>query len=169
MAPPSADLAERNGTAETFSAHQFSLALSDEASSGTGSSQTALRLVNYTAPNRLLVVQGKSSALISPKSVARALAQYTDITGGATPWVRSGSEFIRTESLADFESRQGTKSIPGTVTEVAIVRSLYLVKFQFTITTKNTTAASGQSVSGITEHGILRVLKINGAKAPPIN
>jgi len=172
-APQSANLAVRNGTAETFSAHQFTLRLFSSSVTGKDAAQTETRVVAYTAPDRMLVYRATPTlhllGSLRPHAIVVAVAQYAAVTSGSTNWVRSGSHFTRTESLPAYEVRQGDKnSPPGTVTEAAVVRSGYLVAVVLHLKVDSQTDANGQkSVSG-SVFETLRVVRINGATAPAV-
>jgi hypothetical protein len=173
MAPNSADLAVHNGTAETFSAHQFSLQLADTTSSARGAAQSSVRLVDYAAPDHMGVYRaGPRSQLLgslNPRAITTALEQYLAITAGPTNWIRHGSNFHRTESLQDYAAVQNEKTAAsGTVAETAIVRGGYLIAVVLTLRVKSQTDEAGQTVAGGTARETLHLLRINGVRTPAV-
>jgi hypothetical protein len=174
MAPNSADLAVHNGTDETFSAHQFSIQLTDTEANGQGTAQSSVRVIVYTAPNRLVVYRASPKlhllGSVHGAALVTAINEYAAITGGSTGWVRHGSHFDRTESLAAYAQRLGQKAAAtGTVAETAVVRSGYLVADSLILHIKSASGPNGQTAAGGTAQETLHVLRINGAKAPAIN
>jgi hypothetical protein len=170
-APKSADLAVHNGTAETLSARQFSLNLFSASRTGQNAAQTETRVIDYSAPDRMVVYRATPAlhllGSLHPDAIEMAIAQYTAVTAGSTHWARNGSHFDRTESLSAYEARQGGKDAPpGTVTEQAVVRGGYLVAVILNLKVESITDANGQKTVGGTVKEILHFLRINGAKAP---
>jgi hypothetical protein len=177
MSPNSANLTVQNGTAETFSASQFSIQLTETitiaggAQNGQGGAQSEVRVIDFTAPDRLVVVR------VSPKLrrsfhgqiVRTTILQYAALTSGGPDWIRQGSHFVRTQSLQSFAAGQGQKtSASGAVTEAAVVRNGYLVATDFTLHVKSQTA-NGQTAPGGTSHETLHLLRVNGGQAPAVN
>jgi hypothetical protein len=174
MAPNSADLAVHNGTDETFSAQQFSIQLTDTEANAHGTAQSSVRVIDYTAPNRLVVYRASPKlhllGSVHGAALVTAINEYAAITGGSTGWVRHGSHFDRTETLAAYAQRLGQKAAAaGTVAETAVVRSGYLVADSLILHIKSATGPNGQTTAGGTAQETLHVLRINGAKAPAIN
>src|SRR5580704_2843878 len=102
MAPNSADLAVHNGTDETFSAHQFSIQLTDTQSNGQGATRSEVRVVDFSTPDRLVVYRASPKlhflGSLHGGAVVTAIDQYTAITGGSSGWTRNGSRVGRTET-----------------------------------------------------------------------
>jgi hypothetical protein len=174
MSPNSADLAVHNGTDETFSAQQFSIQLTDTQANSQGTAQSSVRVIEFTAPNRLQVFQASPKlhllGSVHGRALVTAITEYAAITGGSTGWVRHGSHFDRSESLTAYAQRLGQKSVAtGTVAETAVVRSGYLVADVLTLHIKSATGPNGPTAVGGTAQETLHVLRINGAKAPAVN
>jgi hypothetical protein len=186
--PDSSSLVVQNATGETFGypdgASSFSMHLTASASSNFGSPGTPItqvRLVHFVGPDRMAVyqvgAQPKPVAVLDQPAIDCALRAYTAMVGGATPWAgngsatSSGSTFRRTEGLGAFAARvpqaAGTVCAPqstvvrGTVSEVATVRSGYLVTLRLTIVVPPQTFNGGTVAAGI-EGETLQLLQING-------
>ncbi len=173
MAPNSADLAVHNGTDETFSAHQFSIQLTDTQSDGRGTTQSEVRVVDFSTPDRLVVYRASPKlhllGSLHGGAVATAISQYAAITGGTSGWTRHGSHFDRTETLQAYVGRLNQRTAAtGTVAETAVVRDGYLVVDILTLHVNSATGPNGQTAAGGTAQEILHVLRINGAKAPAV-
>ena len=173
MAPNSADLAVHNGTDETFSAHQFSIQLTDTQSDAQGATRSEVRVVDFSAPDRLVVYRASPKlhllGSLHDGAVVTAIGQYAAITGGTSGWTRHGSHFDRTESLQAYVGRLNQKTAAtGTVAETAVVRGGYLVADILTLHVNSATGPNGQTAAGGTAQEILHVLRINGAKAPAV-
>ena len=174
QAPNSADLAVHNGTDETFSSQQFTIELTDIRSSGAGTTQSNVRLIDYTGPNTILVYSLAPSrhlvATVHGGGVVTAINQYAALTGGSTGWVRHGSHFDRSESIQAYAIRLKQKTVTtGTVAETAVVRDGYLVADNLVLHINSARLSSGQIAEGGTAQEILHVVRINGAKAPAVS
>ena len=174
MSPNSADLAVHNGTDETFSAHQFSIQLTDTQAGTSGKTQSSVRVIDFNAPNHLQVYRASPQlhllGSVHGGAVVTAINEYAAVTGGSSGWVRHGSHFDRTETLAAYALRLGQKTVAnGTVAETAVVRSGYLVADVLVLRIKNATGPNGQTAVGGTAQETLHLLRINGAKAPAVN
>ena len=173
MAPNSADLAVHNGTDETFSAHQFSIQLTDTQSNGQGATRSEVRVVDFSIPDRLVVYRASPKlhflGSLHGGAVVTAIDQYAAITGGSSGWIRHGSHFDRTETLRAYVGRLNQRTAAtGTVAETAVVRDGYLVADILTLHVNSATGPGGQTAAGGTAQEILHVLRINGAKAPAV-
>ena len=174
QAPNSADLAVHNGTDETFSSNQFTIQLTDIRSSGSGTAQSSVRLIDYNGPNTILVYTLDPTrhlvATVHGGGVVTAISQYAALTGGSTGWVRHGSHFDRSESIQAYAARLNQKTVTtGTVAETAVVRDGYLVADDLVLHINSAQLSNGQTAQGGTAQEILHVLRINGAKAPAVS
>jgi hypothetical protein len=183
-APSGATLAVQSGSAQTFGtptgSTSFAMDLVNTISTG-GSKGTIsqVRQVDYRPPSRMTVYQetGSSSKLIavlSPAAAACSLSTYTAIVGGSTPWTPSGTNFVRTETLAAYDARvpaaTATTCVPrastvqGTVNERAAVRGGFLVGVRLTVTVPPQKLQNGQTATNGVENQALVFLQINGTK-----
>jgi hypothetical protein len=166
--PSLADLAVRNGAAETFSTHQFTMRITLNESTGQGASRSEVQVIDYTAPDQLLVTQANQrlhyAGARHRAEIDKALQEYIGVTGGPVKWHHDGSGFSRTEQLGEFVSRQGNKpSAQGTVQERAVVQGGYLTSVALHVTTKAETESNGETLEGVQELETLQLLKIDGA------
>jgi hypothetical protein len=183
-APSGATLTVQNGSARTFGTPTgsipFAMDLVNTISAG-GSKGTVsqVRQVDYKPPARMTVYQiaGSNSKLIgvlSPSAIACSLSTYTAIVGGSTPWTKSGTAYVRTETLEDYDARvpaaTATTCVPrsstvlGTVTERAAVRADYLVGVRLTVVVPPQTLTNGQQAATGVENQALVLLEINGTR-----
>jgi hypothetical protein len=183
-APSGATLTVQNGSDRTFGnptgSTPFALDLLNTVSSGEPNGTVSqVRQVDYVPPDRMTVYQevGSRSKLIgtlSPSAIACSLSTYTSIVGGSTPWTPSGTAFVRTETLADYNARvpqasaiscaPRPTSVQGQVKERATVREGYLVAVRLTVAVPPQKLASGQQVAAGTENQALVMLEINGTR-----
>jgi hypothetical protein len=160
-APASANVTVQNGTTETF-AYSPQFLLEQVVTTSTlrsGPALSATRLLTYNAPDHLTIYQTQPTTrtlkLHSSADVQQILGQYVAITAGSTPWVNHGSRFTRTESLQPFFHRvTGKPSLPGKVTETAIVRGGYLVYIHLL---EITTGAGPQIRVSTETYAVLRI------------
>ena len=177
-APPSAVLTVQNGTAETFGtplgSQPFSMDLTISVSSGPGGGQLSqVRLVIYAPPAHMAVYQTHPTLTLLGNlrrdAIEADLASYAAVTGGATPWVRHGSRFERTESLTAFTLRvHNSSGARGTVDETAIVRGDYLVYLHVGEVVPAQTLSTGQSITVERFAETFRLLRVDGSAAPAI-
>ena len=181
-APSGATLAVQNGSARTFGtptgSTSFVMDLVNTISAG-GSKGTIsqVRQVVYRPPARMRVYQetGSSStlrAVLSPAAAACTLSTYTAIVGGSTPWTPSGTNFVRTETLAAFDARvpaaTATTCVPrattvqGTVKERAALRSGFLVGVRLIVVVPPQKLQNGQAAASGVENQALVFLQIDG-------
>ena len=182
--PSGATLAVQNGSARTFGtptgSTSFALDLVNTISAG-GSKGTIsqVRQVDYKPPARMRVYQetGSSStlkAVLSPVAAACTLSTYAAIVGGSTPWTPSGTNFVRTETLAAYDARvpapTATTCVPrattvqGTVKERAAVRGGFLVGVRLIVVVPPQKLQNGHTAVGGVENQALVFLQINGTK-----
>jgi hypothetical protein len=133
-APASANVTVQNGTTETFaySRHFLLEQVVTESTLRSGPALSATRLVTYDSPDHLTIYQTQPTTrtlkLNDVADTQSILSQYVAITAGSAPWVNHGSRFTRTELLQPFFHRVTDKpSLPGKVTETAILRGGYVV------------------------------------------
>ena len=189
--PDSSSLVVQNAAGETFGypdgASSFSMHLIETAAASTGSATTfnQVRLVNFSGPDRMAVYQTgaqlKLLAVLDQPAIDCALSAYTAMVGGTEPWAFSGTStkagsvgsiYRRTETLSVYSSRvpRGTGSVcapqtdvvRGTVFELAIVRSRFLVSLRTAIVVPPQTAAGGTVAAHGVVGEILQLLQING-------
>jgi hypothetical protein len=99
--PDSSSLVVQNATGETFGypdgASSFSMHLIETAaaSTGSGTTYTQVRLVNFSGPDRMAVYATgaplKLLAVLDQPAIECARRAYTAMAGGATPWAFSGT------------------------------------------------------------------------------
>jgi hypothetical protein len=189
--PDSSSLVVQNATGETFGypdgASSFSMHLIETAAAGTRSATTytQVRLVNFSGPDRMAVygtgAPPKLLAVLDQPAIDCVRRAYTAMVGGGAPWVFSGTSakagsagsiYRRTESLAAYSSRvpratssvcaPQTNVVRGTVDELAIVRSGFLVSLRTTIVVPPQTVAGGTLAAPGVVGEILQLLQING-------
>lgn len=189
--PDSSSLVVQNATGETFGypdgASSFSMHFIETAAAGTGSATTftQVRLVNFSGPGRMAVyesgAQRKLLAVLDQPAIDCALRAYTAMVGGSTPWAFSGTSttagsagsiYRRTEILSAYSSRvpratgsvcaPQTDVVRGTVHELAIVRSGFLIRLRTAIVVPPQTVAGGTLAAHGVVGEILELLQING-------
>jgi hypothetical protein len=182
-APDSSTLVVQNAAGETFGypdgASSFSMHLISSVSTGPGGGGVSqVRLVNFNGPDRIAVYQTGAqlrllAVLTQQSAISCVLNAYAAMVGGTTPWAGTGtpSLYRRTETLAAYSSRvphqSGTLCVPqpalvsGSVSELATVRSGYLVSLQLYIAVPTQTLR-GTTITGGVEGEALRLLQING-------
>jgi hypothetical protein len=189
--PDSSSLVVQNATGETFGypdgASSFSMHLIETAAASTGAATTytQVRLVNFSGPGRMAVYGSgappKLLAVLDQPAIDCARRAYTAMVGGATPWAFSGTStkagsagsiYRRTESLAAYSSRvpratssvcaPQTNVVRGTVYELAIVRSGFLVSLRTAIVVPPQTVGGGTLAAHGVVGEILQLLQING-------
>ena len=189
--PDSSSLVVQNAAGETFGypdgASSFSMHLIETAAAGTRSATTytQVRLVNFSGPDRMAVYQTgaqlKLLAVLDQPAIDCVRRAYTAMVGGGAPWVFSGTSakagstgsiYRRTESLAAYSSRvpratssacaPQTNVVRGTVDELAIVRSGFLVSLRTTIVVPPQTVAGNTLAAPGVVSEILELLQING-------
>jgi hypothetical protein len=183
-APSGATLTVQNGSTRTFGTPTGSIPFAMDlvntiSAGGTQGTISQVRQVDYKPPARMTVYQesGSSSKLIAvltPSAIACSLSTYTAVVGGPTPWTKSGSAYVRTETLEDYDARvpaaTGTACVPrtstvlGTVKERAAVRGDYLVGVRLTVVVPPQTLSNGQRAATGVENQALVLLEINGTR-----
>jgi hypothetical protein len=183
-APSGATLTVQNGSERTFGtptgSTPFALDLVNTVSAGESNGTVSqVRQVDYVPPDRMTVYQevGSTSKLIgslSPSATACSLSTFTAIVGGSTPWTPSGTAFVRTETLADYNARvpqasatscaPRPTSVQGQVKEKAAVRADHLVGVSLTVVVPPQKLANGQQAAAGTENQALVMLEINGTR-----
>jgi hypothetical protein len=183
-APSGATLQVQNGSARTFGtptgSTSFAMDLVNTISAG-GSNGTIsqVRQVNYKPPAGMKVYKetGSSSSLIavlSPSAAACSLSTYAAIVGGSTPWTPSGTNFVRTETLAAYDARvpaaTATSCVPrattvqGTINERAAVRGGFLVGVRLVVVVPPQQLQNGRAATSGVENQALVFLQINGTR-----
>jgi hypothetical protein len=183
-APSGATLTVQNGSARTFGTPTGSIPFAMDlvntiSAGGTKGTISQVRQVDYKPPSRMAVYQvtgsnSKLIAVLSPSAIACSLSTYTSIVGGSTPWTKSGTAYVRTETLADYDARvpaatattcvPRTSTVQGTVKERAAVRGDYLVGVRLTVVVPPQTLANGQKAANGMENQALVMLEINGTR-----
>jgi hypothetical protein len=183
-APSGATLTVQNASVRTFGvptgSTSFAVDVVDAvATSGSGSTRSVLRQVDYKPPDRMTVYQEAGSSLqlkavLGPAAVACTLRTYTAVVGGSTPWTASGTSFVRTETLATYDARVpvavGTTCVPrqstaqGTVKEKAAVRAGYLVGVRVTALVPPQKQTDGQPTVSGSQTQALVLVEINGTR-----
>jgi hypothetical protein len=183
-APSGATLTVQNASVRTFGAPTGSTSFAVDvvdavATSGSGSTRSVIRQVDYKPPDRMTVYQEVGSSLqfkavLGPAAIACTLSTYTAIVGGSTPWTASGAAFVRTETLATYDARvpvaAGTTCVPrqstaqGTVKEKAAVRAGYLVGVRVTAFVPPQKLTNGQPTLSGAQTQALVLLEINGTR-----
>ncbi|HTU37227.1 MAG TPA: hypothetical protein VMF35_04365 [Acidimicrobiales bacterium] len=180
-APSGASLTVQNGSSATFGmptgSNSFTMDLVASVSAGSGTQAVSqVRQIRYAPPASMVVSQvtpaSRGVARLSPAAISCALASYTAIVGGSTPWTPSGNAYVRTESVADYSARVPTATatscspepttVQGSVHERASVRSGYLVGVRLTIKVPPQRLSNGTAGTSGTEGEALVVLSING-------
>jgi hypothetical protein len=146
-APTSTTIQVQNAAEETFGAptgtNSWIMELLTSVNVGVGTANgTTERLIQYSAPNRMVVydVSGSSAKIagvLRQPAISCVLSSYSAMLQGDRSWNQKGSTFQRTESLADYSARvpraNGStceavaSTTQGQVHEVAVLRSDYLV------------------------------------------
>lgn len=183
-APSGATLTVQNASVRTFGAPTGSTSFAVDvvdavATSGSGSTRSVIRQVDYKPPDRMTVYQEVGSSLqfkavLGPAAIACTLSTYTAIVGGSTPWTASGTSFVRTETLAAYDARVpvsvGTTCVPrqstaqGTVKEKAAVRAGYLVGVRVTALVPPQKQTDGQPAFSGSQTQALVLVEINGTR-----
>ena len=141
--------------------------------------------MNFSGPDRMAVygtgAPPKLLAVLDQPAIDCVRRAYTAMVGGGAPWVFSGTSakagsagsiYRRTESLAAYSSRvpratssvcaPQTNVVRGTVDELAIVRSGFLVSLRTTIVVPPQTVAGNTLAAPGVVSEILELLQING-------
>jgi hypothetical protein len=146
-APTSTTIQVQNASEQTFGAppgaNSWIMELLTSVNVGVGTANgTTERLIDYSAPNRMVVynVSGSSAKIagvLRQPAISCVLSSYSAMLQGQASWDQTGSTFKRTESLADYSARvpraNGStceavaSTTQGQVHEVAVLRSDYLV------------------------------------------
>ncbi|HSZ38061.1 MAG TPA: hypothetical protein VK773_13285 [Acidimicrobiales bacterium] len=146
--PTATTIQVQNAAEKTFGAPTganswiMELITSVSVGAGTGSGTTEERIIDYSAPDRMVVydVSGSSAKLagvLHQPAISCVLSTYSAMLQGDASWKQTGQTFTRTESLADYAARvphaSGTSCSPvgtttqGQVRETAVIHSDYLV------------------------------------------
>jgi hypothetical protein len=147
--------------------------VSSTAKSGTLSQE---RLVDYQAPNRMVVYEvgtsTKTPSVIPQDQISCTLSAYTAMLGGPAAWNARGDRYTRTESLADYSARVprtgGTSCTPQEITargqayETALIRSDYLVAARVRVVVPPQTLHSGRAAAHGVEGETLIFVEIGG-------
>lgn len=179
-APSGATLTVQSASTKTFGSPTgsttFTLDLVATVSAEAGgSSLNNVRQVAYAPPHHMavsLVGNASRTVLLNQASVTCALATYTSLVGGATPWTPSGTVYVRAETLAQYSARvpnaAGSTCEPrpstaqGTVHERASVRSGYLVGLRLAISVPPQKLGNGSEATAGSESEAIILTRING-------
>ena len=147
-APTATTIQVQNAAEKTFGAPAGSnswimeLITSVNVGAGSGNGATQERLIDYSAPRRMVVYdvsgsQARIAGVLHQPAISCVLSSYTAMLQGDGSWNQKGGTFTRTENLAEYSARVPnasgatcepvTSTTPGQVHETAIVRSDYLV------------------------------------------
>jgi hypothetical protein len=147
-APTATTIEVQNATEKTFGAPTgttswiMELVTSESVGVGSTSGTTQERIIDYVAPNRMLVYDATGSTAklageLHGPAISCVLSSYTAMLQGDGSWKQKGETYTRTESLADYSARvpiaTGTTCAPVTTTtqgqvhETAVLRSDYLI------------------------------------------
>ena len=179
-APNRSSLRVQNATSATFGdptgTESFSLQLTDSLSATlTTGATTERRLIVYTAPDLLTVSQYVGTrtvrvATLGPAAIPCVLGAYASIVDGSTPWMATGDNYTRDESLADYSGRvphlSGRTCTPqpsavrGTVAERAILKAGYLIDLTLIVSVPPQRLANGKEAAHGTEGERLQLLSI---------
>ena len=148
-APTATTIQVQNAAAKTFGtptgANSWIMGLITSVNVGVGTPSGTERIIDYSAPNRMVVydVSGSSAKLagvLHQPAISCVLSSYSAMLQGQGAWQQKGGTYTRTESLAEYSARvpraSGSTCVPvasttpGQVHETAIVRSDYLVRAQ---------------------------------------
>ncbi len=182
-APGAATLTVQNASTETFGSPtgstSFAMDVVSTLSAGTGSGTiTQARLVAFVPPQHMAVYQvtGRSTrllAVLDQSAVTCALSAYTSIVGGTTPWTAAG-QHLHEDRDARRLLRPGAehdgaivlttahRGAAGSVTEIAVVRSGYLISVRLTVVVPPQKLSNGTEAAHGAESEALVLLRING-------
>lgn len=147
-APTATTIQVQNAAAKTFgtptgdNSWVVELITSVKVGAGNGSATTQERIIDYSAPARMVVydVSGTSAKLagvLHQPAVSCVLSSYAAMLQGDASWTQKGEKYTRTETVAEYSARvphaSGASCEPvpsttaGQVHETAVIRSDYLV------------------------------------------
>lgn len=181
-APTATTIEVQNATAKTFGAPIGStswitdLLTSLSVGGGAGNGTTQERIIDYIAPNRMVVYNvgttTKLAGVLHQPAVACVLSSYSATLQGQASWNEKGETYTRTESLADYSARVPragattcgpvASTAQGQVHETAIIRSGYLVASRVQVVVPNQTLTGGRPATHGVQGETLVFIEIGG-------
>jgi hypothetical protein len=143
---------------------------------GSGRGLTQERIVDYIAPNRMVVYNvgttTKLAGVLHQPAVSCVLSSYAAMLQGQASWHQKGETYTRTESLADYSGRVPhtggtscgavTSSAQGQVHETAVIRSDYLIAARIQVVVPSQTLAGGRTSTHGNQGETLVFIEIGG-------
>jgi hypothetical protein len=184
-APSAETVTVQNASARTFGTPTgsvpFVAALTNTLASGpNGRTQSQERVLRYTPPDRMAVLQLTNAGLqplgvLPPQGASCILSAFSSIVGGTTPWAAKGDgTYTRTETLADYSARVPTggtttcqpqpAAVHGQVSERALVRSGYLIDVRLTVVVPPQSLSNGRPAAAGVEGEQLAMSEIGNTR-----